>query len=60
MHVKIMNIIDIAKDSWLFDEHFKGITGPLIVAVSFWSVRSIRRLFFHSSGSSKIIFRLVF
>lgn len=41
-----MNIIDIAKDSWLFDEHFKGITGPLIVAVSFWSVRSIRRLFF--------------
>ncbi|WP_416262346.1 hypothetical protein [Gibbsiella quercinecans] len=41
-----MNVIDIVKDSWLFDEHFKGITGPLIVAISFWSVRSIRRLFF--------------
>lgn len=41
-----MNIIDIVKDSWLFDEHFKGITGPLIVAISFWSIKSIRRLFF--------------
>lgn len=41
-----MNVIDIVKDSWLFDEHFKGITGPLIVAISFWSVKSIRRLFF--------------
>ncbi|EBW3211058.1 hypothetical protein B0570_000808 [Salmonella enterica subsp. enterica serovar Benue] len=41
-----MNIIDIVKDSWLFDEHFKGITGPLIVAISVWSVRSIRQLFF--------------
>lgn len=41
-----MNVIDIVKDSWLFDEHFKGITGPLIVAISFWSVRSIRRIFF--------------
>lgn len=28
-----MNVIDIVKDSWLFDEHFKGITGPLIVAI---------------------------
>lgn len=41
-----MNIVDIVKDSWLFDEHFKGITGPLIVAISFWSIKSIRRLFF--------------
>lgn len=41
-----MNVIDIVKDSWLLDEHFKGITGPLIVAVSIWSIRTIRRLFF--------------
>ncbi|MEB7887534.1 hypothetical protein [Serratia fonticola] len=40
-----MNVIDIVKDSWLFDEHFKGITGPLIVAIFLWSIRSIRRVF---------------
>lgn len=41
-----MNVIDIIKESWLFDEHFKGVTGPLIVAISVWSVSSIRRLSF--------------
>ncbi|HHN8240143.1 TPA: hypothetical protein ACRRWG_004379 [Klebsiella quasipneumoniae] len=41
-----MNILDFIKNSWLLDEHFKGITGPLIVTICLWSVRSIRRLFF--------------
>ena len=41
-----MNIIDFVNDSWLFDEHFKGITGPIIVAIALWSIRSIGRLLF--------------
>lgn len=41
-----MNIIDFVNDSWLFDDHFKGITGPIIVTIALWSIRSIRRLLF--------------
>lgn len=41
-----MNVIDIVKNSWIFDDHFKGITGPLIAAFFFWIVRSLRRLVF--------------
>ncbi|AUQ25123.1 hypothetical protein [Dickeya zeae] len=41
-----MNLIDLIKESWLFDERFKGITGPLIVASALWLIRSIRRVFF--------------
>ncbi|HAU3137305.1 TPA: hypothetical protein JDD40_003417 [Salmonella enterica subsp. diarizonae] len=41
-----MNVIAFLNDSWLFDDHFKGITGPIIVAIALWSIRSIRRLLF--------------
>ncbi|WP_455819211.1 hypothetical protein [Pseudomonas cerasi] len=40
-----MNIIDIIKDSWFFDDHMKNITGPLIVAALIWSIKSLRKLF---------------
>ncbi|NNS06930.1 hypothetical protein [Erwinia sp. JH02] len=56
-----MNIIDIIKDSWFFDDHMKNITGPLIVAALIWSIKSLRKIFnplifiFTNNLSSKFI-----
>lgn len=41
-----MNIIDAIKDSWLFEDHLKAITGPLLVAAALWLARLIKRLCF--------------
>jgi len=39
-----MGLINLIKESWLFDENLKGVTGPVIVAIILWSIRSVRRL----------------
>ncbi|MDU5781818.1 MAG: hypothetical protein E6Z83_13565 [Pantoea sp.] len=41
-----MNITDTIKDFWLFDDHLKAITGPLLVAAALWLARLIKRLCF--------------